>query len=246
MGSVSPSDDELTVLVTGFGPFREHYPVNPSWEIASSLPDYLPPDRVKDPTRRSPPDLPRVRILVHPEPIRVNYEVVRGLVPKLWDDPKQKIDFAVHIGMAGPQPVYAIERLAHRDGYKIKDVDGNLLGDEERHRQEGEMWIWHDMPQEITTDLDIDDVYKIWVERSPKIGRTALRISDDPGRYMCDFIYYSSLAHLSKQQRPRKLLFFHVPAGSCPERLALGKELVLQLIRSIVESEVGRADGSKD
>ncbi|RYP21830.1 hypothetical protein DL765_002055 [Monosporascus sp. GIB2] len=167
MGSVSPSDDERTVLVTGFGPFREHYPVNPSWEIASSLPDYLPPDRVKDPTRRSPPDLPRVRILVHPEPIRVNYDFVRGLVPKLWDDPQQKIDFAVHIGMAGPQPVYALERLAHRDGYMIKDVDGNLLGDEERHRQEGEKWIWHDMPQEITTDLDIDDVYKIWVERSP-------------------------------------------------------------------------------
>lgn len=68
-----------------------------------------------------------------------------------------------------------------------------------------------------------------------------MRISDDPGRYMCDFIYFSSLAHLWKQQRPRKLLFLHVPAGSSPEALDLGKELVLQLIRSIVESEVGRA-----
>ncbi|KAK7757808.1 hypothetical protein SLS62_000186 [Diatrype stigma] len=233
-------------------PFKELYPRNPSWEIASSLPDYLPPERAKDASARRPvgslPLLPRVRILVHPEPIRVNYEVVRDLVPTLWDGSapgQRKIDFAVHIGMAGPQAVYNLERLAHRDGYRLRDVDGNLLGDEERRKREGEDWAWHGVPSELTTELDIEEIYKTWVERSPKTEGTTLGISDDPGRYLCDFIYFSSLAHLWKQQRPRKLLFLHVPAGSSAEKVALGRELMLQLIRSIAESEVGRRGEKK-
>lgn len=67
-----------------------------------------------------------------------------------------------------------------------------------------------------------------------------MRISNDPGRYMCDFIYFSSLAYLWSQQRPRKLLFLHVPAGSSAENVDLGRELMLQLIRSIAESEIGQ------
>lgn len=103
----------------------------------------------------------------------MNYEVVRDLVPTLWDGDsssppqRRKIDFAVHIGMAGPQAVYNLERLGHRDGYRLKDVDGNLLGDEERREREGEDWVWHDVPSELTTELDIEEIYKNWVERSP-------------------------------------------------------------------------------
>lgn len=32
--------------------------------------------------------------------------------------------------MAGPRLFYSIERRGHRDGYKMPDVDGDLLGDE--------------------------------------------------------------------------------------------------------------------
>ncbi|KAI1075083.1 peptidase [Whalleya microplaca] len=234
MGSLGASKDDVTVLVTGFGPFKEQYPINPSGEIAASLPDYLPPDRVKDPAHQTPAGFPAVRILKLPAPIRVGYEVVRDLVPKLWDDAEQKVDYAIHIGMAGPQAVYSLERRGHRDGYDKKDVDGQLLGDEQRHKREGDSWIWHDVPEELLTDLDIERIYKRWVERSPKDLK--LQISEDAGRYLCDFIYFSSLAHLWKQQRPRKVVFLHVPLHPDEESLARGKELVLQLIRSIVET----------
>ncbi|KAI8961723.1 peptidase [Daldinia sp. FL1419] len=229
MGSLDTPKDELTVLVTGFGPFKEQYPVNPAWEITTSLPDYLPPDRAKDPTRQAPSTLPAVRILKH-GPVRVNYQVVRDLVPTLWDDPQQKVDYVIHIGMAGPQHVYSIERRGHRDGYDKYDVDGQLLRDEQRHKLEGDKWIWHDVPEELTTDLEIGKIYKRWVERSP--------ISDDAGRYLCDFIYFSSLAHLYKQQRTRRVVFFHVPLHPDPESLSRGKELALQLIRSICETSL--------
>lgn len=67
-----------------------------------------------------------------------------------------------------------------------------------------------------------------------------LRISEDAGHYMCDFIYFSSLAHREKQHKARKLVFFHVPADASPKTVARGRELAVNLIRSIVESEVER------
>lgn len=44
--------------------------------------------------------------------------------------------------MAGPRLFYSIERRAHRDGYAIRDVDGELLGDEPRRAAEGPDWVW--------------------------------------------------------------------------------------------------------
>ncbi|KAI2609756.1 peptidase [Hypoxylon fragiforme] len=234
MGSLDPSKDrELTVLVTGFAPFKAEYPVNPAWAITESLPDYLPSERTKDPDRGRASTLPAVRILKH-GPVRVNYEVVRDLVPKLWDSAEQKVDCVIHIGMVGPQQVYSIERRGHRDGYDKKDVDGQLLGDEQRREQEGDQWIWHDVPEELLTDLDIENIYKRWVERTPDTLR--LRLSEDAGHYLCDFMYFSSLAHLYKQQRAKRVLFFHVPLHADEESVSRGKELVLELIRSICEA----------
>lgn len=265
MGSVNvETEDELTVLITGFGPFKDQYPVNPSWEIARSLPAYLPPERAKTvpaPTAGTAAgDAPRVRLLVHPEPVRVNYGVVRTLVPTLWDgdgdDPEQssspperagkKVDVMLHIGMAGPEPIYQIERRGHRDGYRIKDVDGQFLDDEQRRADEGDAWIWHGVPDELLTDLDVEDIHRRWVARSPKDAN--IRISEDAGRYLCDFIYFSSLAHLWKARRPRRVLFLHVPADQSAATIRSGTELALQLIRSIVDSELAArrpAAGSK-
>ncbi|KAF7555632.1 hypothetical protein G7046_g6494 [Stylonectria norvegica] len=223
MGSQIGEQDELTVLVTGFGPFREQYPVNPSGEIANGLPEYLPPLRAKDShSRHHAVDIPEVRILVHPEPIRVNYKV---------------IDLAVHIGMAGPRPFYCIERRGHRDGYKFADVDGHKL-DDDALRERGDHWVWEGMPEELETELDADDVLARWQRYSVKDAD--LRISEDAGRYMCDFIYYSSLAQLAKQQRPRKVIFLHVPSDASTKSVAQGRELAVNLIRSLVESEVSR------
>lgn len=65
-----------------------------------------------------------------------------------------------------------------------------------------------------------------------------LRISDDPGRYLCDFIYYSSLSECKKRQRPGKAVFFHVPANASDQAIVQGRELAENLIRAIAESEL--------
>jgi hypothetical protein len=108
-------------------------------------------------------ETPAVRILVHPEPIRVNYGVVRDLVPSFWDTYQgHKVDIVIHIGMASPRPFYQIERRAHRRGYKSLDVDNELLEDGPQGRLDDEGWIWHGLPDEILSDLDIDDVHRRW------------------------------------------------------------------------------------
>jgi pyroglutamyl-peptidase len=140
---------------------------------------------------------------VHPAPIRVNYKTVRALVPRLWDGDgsdgsgeRPEIDLAIHIGMAGPRMFYSIERRGHRDGYKLEDVDGELLEDwpeeeeeEEDHdgnddekdgdggEQEGgdgkerkpkkKKWIWAGLPKELLSDLDVEDVLRRWRRLSP-------------------------------------------------------------------------------
>ena len=123
---------------------------------------------------------------MHPEPIKVCYTTVRKLVPELWhldedsqdaknagggDDEgaeaKPKIDFAIHIGMAGPDLHYSIERRGHRDGYAMKDVCGDFLKDQPRRVREGKDWVWDGVPAELLTDLDLDDVLKRWQANSP-------------------------------------------------------------------------------
>ncbi|ETS87689.1 hypothetical protein PFICI_01517 [Pestalotiopsis fici W106-1] len=218
--------------------------------------------------------MPRVRLLVHKPAVRVSYDTVRDLVPRLWDEveggdeeavagggdappsdnggksPRQRgYDLALHIGMAGPPVRYSIERRGHRDGYRHRDVDGKYLDDEKRREREGDDWIWHGVPDELLTDLDIEDIYKRWVRRSPDGGESGpeLRISEDPGHYLCDFIYFTSLAHLYKQHRTRNVLFLHVPASGTAESVQTGTELATQLLRAMVESEVERrskADGA--
>ncbi|OAA37230.1 Peptidase C15, pyroglutamyl peptidase I-like protein [Metarhizium rileyi] len=236
MGSQSKDQTELTVLVTGFGPFREQYPANPSWEIAKGIPSHLPPLRAKDTSSREALKTPPVRILVPPEPIRVNYKVVRDLVPGFWDTYQgHKVDMAIHIGMASPRPFYQIERRAHRRGYKSLDVDNEMLVDGPEGKVDDEDWIWHGLPDEILSDFDIDDVHSRWQRLSSK--DMDLRVSEDPGRYLCDFIYYSSLAHLYKASRPRKVVFLHVPSDASDTYVSRGRELTMNLIRALVESE---------
>ena len=193
--------------------------------------------------------MPPVRILFHPEPIRVNYRAVRGLVPSLWrrdhrdgEDFGQgkRIDVVIHIGMAGPQLQYSLEKLGHRDGYgKYKDVDNEPCGDEERREKEGSEWVWDGCPDRLETDFDTEDVLRRWRKHCPA-HRHYLKMSTDAGHFLCDFIYFSSLAYLYKRNEQRRVVFLHVPSDGSEEALERGREVVVKLIRSLVESELER------
>ncbi|KAG0650699.1 Pyroglutamyl aminopeptidase I [Hyphodiscus hymeniophilus] len=227
-----PQDEEITVYVTGFAPFRDQNPVNPSWEIARALPPFLPPSKpspTPEVSQLAAP--PRVRILVHPEPVHVAYTTVRPLVPKLWEG--RKIDYMVHIGMATSRQFYCVERRGHRDGYVMKDVDGELLGDEER-KERGEKCEWDNMPEEILSGLNIEDIWKKWRVALPN---TDVRVSEDAGHYLCDFIYYSSLSYLEMKGEEKRVVFLHVPIDVDEAAVKTGVEATIELIRAMIQSD---------
>lgn len=243
MGSLDKSQDEITILVTGFGPFKNEFPRNPSWDIASSLPKYLPALNAKSSTavRGGSLPLPPVRIVVHPEPVRVTYSAVRQLVPKLWQpgfEGVQKIDYVLHIGMASSKKQYVLERLGHRDDYTIHDLDQRLPD----QNSSSDDYPWHGIPAQLTTDLDVADIKRRWEKYLP--DNLTLKSSEDAGHFLCDYIYFNSLATCHRADQRKRVLFMHVPAVR-PEpadlynnSIDLGREVAIQLLRSLVESEL--------
>jgi pyroglutamyl-peptidase len=63
-----------------------------------------------------------------------------------------------------------------------------------------------------------------------------IRVSEDAGRYLCDFIYYSSLAYLEKSREEKRVVFLHVPIEADEAALKTGVDVTIELIRAMVQS----------
>ncbi|EPE26302.1 Pyrrolidone carboxyl peptidase (pyroglutamate aminopeptidase) [Glarea lozoyensis ATCC 20868] len=67
-------------------------------------------------------------------------------------------------------------------------------------------------------------------------AETDLRVSEDAGRYLCDYIYYTSLSHLARRGEEKRVVFLHVPVEADETHIKTGVEATIELIRAIVES----------
>jgi pyroglutamyl-peptidase len=130
--------------------------------------------------------------------------------------------------MATSRKFYSVERRGYRDGYEMRDVDGELLSDTEEGRQE-----WDGLPKELLTDINVDDVWQRW---RAALSDADVRISEDAGRYLCDYIYYSTLAQLFRKGEERRVVFLHVPVESNDAAVKAGVEITIELIRALVQS----------
>ncbi|KAF1973517.1 pyroglutamyl peptidase-like protein type I [Bimuria novae-zelandiae CBS 107.79] len=242
------AEEPVTVLVTGYGPFLEKYPRNSSWEIASTLPALLP----STPTSPTP-----IHIHVHYEPIRVAYNAVLDLVPRLLPPGsplRPHPDIILHIGLAAGRSFFTLEQGAHSRGYgRIPDVDGEKFLD-----RDADAKFPSDLfPPVLQTSFDTADALARWrkylkysrPDADPAAeGRPDVRISPDAGNFMCGFIYYNSLAtYFEQKEDERPVAFMHVPdLSDREEKLEEGREVAIALIRALVESRrlVGVVDGS--
>lgn len=241
MGSIEPlrpeaPSDVITVLVTGFGAFQYRYPINPSYEITRHLPSILP---------RAAATGQRIRIIAYAAPIRVSYSEVREFVPVLHNTLRGVVDLVLHLGMASGRKHYTAEVFAHRDDYgKNRDVDGEVL------RAEDGAVHYGDCPAVMTTGLDCEDVLRKWrgnVSSLPveaPAARADCQLSEDAGHYLCDFIYFNSLAWYGRRSgkldggkaSDRPVMFLHVPAECDAETLETGHQVTVALIEAMVDS----------
>ena len=76
-----------------------------------------------------------------------------------------------------------------------------------------------------------------------------MQVSSDAGHYVCDYLYYGSLArlhHEGNEKRPWQgrmtVVFLHVPYVSGAEAIEKGRDVTVALIRALVDSRRARAD----
>lgn len=128
-----------------------------------------------------------------------------------------------------------MERLAYRDRFdKRKDVDGVTFPAEEAEK------LWNGVPVTLRPTFRCDDVWRRWKSllADPTLE---IRPSDDPGNYLCGFIYYSSMAYLFKKGEDveRSIMFMHVPDLPTESQVKGGVDVAVALIRALVESRKG-------
>ncbi|KAJ5160793.1 uncharacterized protein N7482_007797 [Penicillium canariense] len=268
----APSANEISVLVTGFGPFKTNL-VNASYLIASSLPPSFtfPSPKFKEAgegeVEQEDEVERRISLHVHPFPIPVAYATVREMLPVILEQyaaahDGRRPDLIIHIGIASPRPYYSVETLAHRDDYNITDIEGRS-GYEDGEKRWREMGLppvlspglaMEENEDNNSTGTDVtstgisisasaktrlaipyppdDHFLQMWKSLAPE--NLDLRISQDPGHYLCDFIFYTSLSLAKQQGADRNTLFLHVPGASEDADIERGREIALALIKTMV------------
>jgi pyrrolidone-carboxylate peptidase len=179
----------------------------------------------------------------------VAYASVRTLVPEILKNFADKNDgtrpdLIIHMGIASTRRYFAVETQAHRDHYRITDVDGKV-GFEDGER----LWRAQGLPERLRPgpeeSLSSGSSSKIvpyppnehfletWKSFAPE--GVDVRISDDAGRYLCEFIFFTSLALAKQAGRERAVVFYHVPSWYDDESVQAGKEAAVALIKAMVK-----------
>jgi pyrrolidone-carboxylate peptidase len=236
-------------------PFKTHL-VNASFLIASSLPSTI--------ALPAPGSRCNISVHVHPSPIPVSYSSVRETISAILDDFANshaglRPDIIIHIGIASTQPYYIVETQAHRDSYNQADINGRSGNEdgEKIWRKKGFPGLLRPGPAASATILkmattrdfsqQIDQCHpsskvvayppnnhflSTWKSFVPL--HADLRISYDAGRYLCEFIFYTTMSQLMSEGRDRNVIFFHVPDSCDDGDIEMGRKVAVALIKTLV------------
>ncbi len=181
-GGDAPPPPSRTILVTGFGPFGQHQ-VNSSWLAVGHLAQLW--------DQRATEWKPYA-LATHEVPVVYSY--VETSLPKIYEERTPCL--CVHVGVS-PYSMVTLERCGRNHAYKHPDVNGS---------RPATGCCVKGGPEAITTQFDLENIHKALSGKGVEFC-----VSEDAGRYLCDFIYYKSL-HMDKCP----VLFVHVPPLNQP------------------------------
>ncbi|KAK7861816.1 hypothetical protein R5R35_000581 [Gryllus longicercus] len=200
----SGMNEKPVVVLTGFGPFGQ-YKTNASWEVVKAVKDLGVDD---------------LGIHLETKEIQVSYKTVLEEIPKLWLEFKPTL--VIHLGVSAAATELTIESCAHKSGYRRCDVSGKLPPDGK---------CVNGVCEDVYSELDLQKV--VGDMNNTNIGVSAT-ISNNAGRYLCEFIYYTSLCIDN-----RHTLFIHVPDIGKPYTLEQMAQGIKVIIGSIMD-QIGR------
>ena len=76
-----------------------------------------------------------------------------------------------------------------------------------------------------------------------------VRLSDDAGRYLCDFVFYTGLVEYWRRRKEGEdgedapVVFLHVPGETEDKNIRSGVRVAEGLIKALVETRWGRGKG---
>ncbi|CAH0698373.1 unnamed protein product [Spodoptera exigua] len=188
------------VWLTGFGPF-EGALVNDSWVGVKQMPTQC----IKK----------EFGAVVLKQRIPVKYSFVDYFIPYRWA--VLQPDLTIHVGVSNAVDCFTLETQAYKSGYTLSDVEGRTPS-RGINSTTG--------PDVLRTNLDVDGICKDFNDLNLDGGSLQARVSNDPGRFLCSYIYYTSLGH-------GVTLFVHVPLNKySPDQLGCGLSHIVQLTLS--------------
>ena len=99
---------------------------------------------------------------------------------------------------------------------------------------------WTNLPNVLKPSVDVMKVLRYWDRAMER--KEDVRVSSDAGRYLCEFIYWCSLAHREIRRnhgkevdKRGKVLFLHVPGEADGIAIHRGVEIVVGLCKALAE-----------
>ncbi|CAL8092083.1 unnamed protein product [Calicophoron daubneyi] len=168
------------IVLTGFGPFGD-IEENSSSIAVHALQDLW---EANDRLHSGPVEL------ITFEDVPVSYKAVQELETKIW---ALNPELVIHVGLySGANSIY-LEKQSFNGPYLSPDVNEELCDEDGFCNPDGE--------ERICSTLDLNRVLRRLESHS-----VPAHLSEDPGRYLCGYIYYMSLKHACD-----RVVFIHVP-----------------------------------
>jgi len=123
---------------------------------------------------------------------------------------------------------FSFEKKAYKGKFEDPDVD-------DREPSEDDLTgggSWNSCPEVLETDLDVEG---IWRQVTSEIKDVNIRTSTNPGRYLCAYLYYASLAALHISEDTKRVIFVHVPPKNESADIERGVFVISKLIEAIAD-----------
>lgn len=129
------------------------------------------------------------------EILPTEWDTVAALTPELFETTQPRI--IVHFGVCQSAQGFRLERSAHNRVFARADMSGALPRARTIHPHG---------PARLDTDFPVTSL----AAHLKALGIAAAP-SHSAGRYLCNFLYYRSLAWAALQEEPTTALFVHIP-----------------------------------
>ena len=216
---------ENILVITGFGAFA-NVTDNPTQQIVKELQDSLPSIT----TEKTGGTKETIQIIYHILEVSVDY--CESFISKLKAEHIGKELYFIHLGVDCNGETIKLEQFAYNNKtFRVPDYRGYQPQNEVIENENT-----FDLPLETSWNVNeiLQSIHNKIIENNTVsnyfLKPSFLTISNDPGRYLCNYIYYRSLCqHL--QHHHQYSLFVHVPEFSI-----ISKEQQVNLVKLIVET----------